>query len=59
VRAAEERAPGLRTARIRAKGPVVDGEVVDGGVVDGDVVGKERQDGHLVIESTVVPGEPR
>ena len=26
VRAAEERAPELRTARIRARGPVVDGE---------------------------------
>jgi UPF0716 protein FxsA len=29
VRAAEERAPGLRTARIRRSGPIVDGEVVD------------------------------
>jgi UPF0716 protein FxsA len=29
VRAAEERAPGLRTARIRKSGPIVDGEVVD------------------------------
>ncbi len=29
VRAAEERAPQLRTARIRARGPVVDGELVD------------------------------
>jgi len=29
VRAAEERAPGLRTARIRTSGPIVDGEVVD------------------------------
>lgn len=28
VRAAELRAPGLRTARIRTQGPVVDGEVV-------------------------------
>jgi len=28
VRAAEERAPGLRTARIRSEGPVVDGTVV-------------------------------
>lgn len=28
VRAAERRTPGLRTARIRAKGPVVDGDVV-------------------------------
>ena len=30
VRAAEHRAPGLRTARIRSEGPVVDGTVVDG-----------------------------
>ena len=29
VRAAEERAPGLRTARIRTSGPIVDGEVVE------------------------------
>ncbi|MGQ0575156.1 MAG: FxsA family protein [Pseudonocardia sp.] len=29
VRAAEERSPGLRTARIRAAGPVVDGEIVE------------------------------
>ena len=35
VRAAERGAPGLRTARIRTEGPVIDGEVVvDGGVVD-------------------------
>ncbi len=34
VSAAERRAPGLRTARIRGSGPVVDGEVVDGEVVD-------------------------
>jgi UPF0716 protein FxsA len=42
VRAAEERAPGLRTARIRSEGPVVDGTVVDGPgappVIDGIVV---------------------
>jgi UPF0716 protein FxsA len=64
VRAAERRAPGLRTARIRSQGPVVDGEVVDGPVVDdrgadrtGD--GPRRQAGApLVIEgSTVPPGE--
>lgn len=29
VRAAERRAPGLRSARIRSAGPVVDGEVVE------------------------------
>ena len=29
VRAAEDRAPELRTARIRARGPIVDGEVVE------------------------------
>lgn len=28
VRAAEERNPGLRTARIRTSGPIVDGEIV-------------------------------
>jgi UPF0716 protein FxsA len=46
VRAAERRTPGLRTAHIRATGPVVDGQVVrepgpdrsDGPVVDGRVV---------------------
>jgi UPF0716 protein FxsA len=30
VGAAERRAPGLRTARIRSEGPIVDGTVVDG-----------------------------
>jgi UPF0716 protein FxsA len=30
VRAAETHAPGLRTARIRSEGPIVDGTVVDG-----------------------------
>lgn len=29
VAAAERRAPGLRTARIRSEGPIIDGEVVD------------------------------
>lgn len=51
VRAAEERAPGLRTARIRAEGPVVDGVVVDHP--------PRRDEGHLVIEGTVVPREAR
>ncbi|MGI5126448.1 FxsA family protein [Pseudonocardia sp. CA-107938] len=39
VRAAEERAPVLRTARIREGSTVVDGEVVDGApVVEGEIV---------------------
>jgi UPF0716 protein FxsA len=50
VRAAEERSPELRSARIRAQAPVVDGEVVEP-----DAPGPDR----LVIEGTVVPGEPR
>ena len=50
VRAAEERAPELRTARIRAQAPVVDGEVVEP-----DVPRPNR----LVIEGTVVPGDSR
>jgi UPF0716 protein FxsA len=47
VSAAERRAPGLRTARIRSQGPVVDGDVVDE---------PAPSDGPLVIESRVVPG---
>jgi UPF0716 protein FxsA len=50
VHAAEERAPELRTARIRAQAPVVDGEVVEP-----DAPRPDR----LVIEGTVVPGDPR
>ena len=50
VNAAEERAPELRTARIRAQAPVVDGEVVEP-----DAPRPDR----LVIEGTVVPGDPR
>lgn len=49
VRAAEERSPELRTARIRAEGPVVDGEVVP-------------EPGHgpmMLIEGTVVDGPER
>ncbi len=49
VRAAEERAPQLRTARIRARGPVVDGDVVE-------QPGRRASDtGPLVIDATVVP----
>src|SRR5688500_2716344 len=50
VRAAEERAPELRTARIRAQAPVV-----DGAVVEPDAPRPDR----LVIAGTVVPGDPR
>lgn len=70
VRAAEARNPGLRTARIRERGPVVDGVVVDGVVVDDVVVDDGAPDVDapasseqpprrqpLVIEGTVVPGE--
>jgi UPF0716 protein FxsA len=50
VHAAEERAPELRTARIRAQAPVIDGEVVEP-----DAPRPDR----LVIEGTVVPGDSR
>jgi UPF0716 protein FxsA len=49
VRAAEERSPGLRTARIRADGPVVDGEVArEPGrrsvmLVEGEVIASPKQ----------------
>ncbi|WP_345606227.1 FxsA family protein [Pseudonocardia adelaidensis] len=56
VKAAEERSPELRTARIRAQAPVVDGEVVDGEVVDPEPTPRPDR---LIIEGTVVPGEPR
>ena len=51
VHAAERRAPGLRTARIHAEGPVIDGEVVDRGGADRDVVDR------LVLDRGVVEGE--
>jgi UPF0716 protein FxsA len=50
VRAAEERSPDLRTARIRSQAHVVDGEVVEP-----DAPRPDR----MVIEGTVVPGDPR
>jgi UPF0716 protein FxsA len=49
VSAAERRAPGLRTARIRSRGPVVEGEVVD---LDEPATPSARP---LVIEGSVVP----
>jgi UPF0716 protein FxsA len=54
VRAAEEKAPGLRTARIRSEGPVVDGTVVDGTVVPDEPVRP-----HVVIEGSIEPPERR
>jgi UPF0716 protein FxsA len=40
VKAAERRAPGLKTARIRSEGPIVDGVVVDEHmpVIEGEIV---------------------
>jgi UPF0716 protein FxsA len=52
VAAAERRSPGLRTARIRARGPVVDGEVVPTPGAAGD-------EHPLVIEGVVVPDDRR
>jgi UPF0716 protein FxsA len=53
VAAAERRAPELRTARIRSRGPVVDGEVVP-------EPGAEEPDGRpFVIEGTVVQDDRR
>jgi len=53
VREAERRAPELRTARIRSRGPVVDGEVVTPDPA-------ARQDRRpLVIEGSIVPDERR
>lgn len=58
VAAAERQAPGLRTARIRSEGTVVDGAVVDGpGHPTPDrghrVLGGE----HVVIDGVVIDGE--
>jgi UPF0716 protein FxsA len=53
VRAAERRAPVLRTARIRADGTVVDGSVVDGEVVED---GPTRSTDPLAIPA-VIEGE--
>jgi UPF0716 protein FxsA len=53
VAAAERRAPELRTARIRSRGPVVDGEVVP-------EPGAAEPDGRpFVIEGTVVQDDRR
>lgn len=51
VRAAEERSPQLRTARIRAGTTIVDGDVIAGDTAGGPA----RTGDHLVIEGTVVP----
>jgi UPF0716 protein FxsA len=68
VRAAERRAPVLRTARIRSDGTVIDGEVVTPDpdatdrpalppVVDGEVVDAEIVDGD-VVDGEVGEGGP-
>jgi UPF0716 protein FxsA len=52
VRAAEERSPDLRSARIRSQAPVVDGEVVE------PQPPPNRHEPE-VIEGTIVPRDPR
>jgi UPF0716 protein FxsA len=54
VRAAEERNPELRTARIRAQGTVIDGEVVEEPSAP-----RPQQGQPLVIEGRVLPGDSR
>ncbi|MGE3287803.1 MAG: FxsA family protein [Pseudonocardia sp.] len=54
VRAAEERHPDLRTARIRSSGPIVDGEVV-GGFTEERVTVPRRELGP-VIDGEIVEG---
>jgi UPF0716 protein FxsA len=55
VRAAERRAPVLRTARIRGDGSIVDGEVVDGPVWPEQSTGRRMLPG--VIEGRIVEDE--
>lgn len=55
VRAAEERSPGLRTARIRSEGPIVDGTVVD----PPDAGPTPPVTDGVVIEGTVVDPQDR
>ena len=60
VRAAEQNAPGLRTARIRSEGPIVDGTVVGGAGADGTGAGGPRRaDAPGVIEGEIVSPEER
>jgi hypothetical protein len=68
VRAAEERTPELRTARLRSAGPVVEGAVVSTVVSDvtsDDISARPArparspEDGPLVIEGSVLPEERR
>ena len=47
VKAAEQRAPGLRTARIRSEGPIVDGTVVD----------QPAPPGTPIIDGPIIEGE--
>lgn len=57
VRAAEQHTPGLRTARIRSEGPVVDGSVVDGpgAPSSGAPVGEGEKVEGTVVEGEIVP----
>ena len=60
VAAAERQSPGLRTARIRSEGPIVDGAVVveppyPSPDADRRVLGGE----HVVIDGEVVDGDDR
>jgi UPF0716 protein FxsA len=55
VASAERRSPGLRTARIRSEGPIVDAEVVGEPTYDGGgPVRRPNAAGPMVIEGTIV-----
>ncbi|MCW2716980.1 FxsA family protein [Pseudonocardia sp.] len=56
VRAAEQRSPGLRTARIRTGSTIIDGDVVPGDVPAGASASARSGGAHPVIEGSVVPG---
>lgn len=53
VRAAERRAPALRTARIHTDGPVIDGEVVP---PTADAAARRRPELPPVIEGEIIDG---
>jgi UPF0716 protein FxsA len=53
VASAERRSPGLRTARIRSEGPIVDAEVVGGPTYDGGPRRGPDAAGPMVIEGTI------
>ncbi|MEK6443309.1 FxsA family protein [Pseudonocardia sp. T1-2H] len=54
VASAERRSPGLRTARIRSEGPIVDAEVVGEPTYDGGPRRRPDAAGPTVIEGTIV-----